>query len=189
MKESIPLTEGTDDVTRRELNSEVTHVVELAKKDVELARKDVELLKKDVLFIDEKIAARDRELAKQALEYERRLADLNGEAGRIKKIQENSIPREVFDRTMEANKERHERDLQEIRNRHEIFAIEIRKDLKTITDYINIQGDLRRDLKPVTDYVQSQSGKSEMIKYLPTIITTLVSIAAIIFVILNYTKK
>lgn len=90
MRESIPITEGSDTVSRRELNSEILHLLDLLKKDEELFKKDIEL-------INEKFAARDKELIMQATEYHRRLKELNGETGRVQNILERSIPREVFD--------------------------------------------------------------------------------------------
>jgi hypothetical protein len=52
-------------------------------------------------LLEEKLKARDRELKLQAKEYERRLTVLNGEGTRIQEILKESIPREVFDKTME----------------------------------------------------------------------------------------
>lgn len=53
-------------------------------------------------LLEEMIFSRDRELQLQAKEYERRLNVLNGEGERIKEILKESIPREVFDRTVSA---------------------------------------------------------------------------------------
>lgn len=53
-------------------------------------------------LLEEMILSRDRELQLQAKEYERRLTVLNGEGERIKEILKESIPREVFDRTIGA---------------------------------------------------------------------------------------
>jgi hypothetical protein len=51
-------------------------------------------------LLEQMILSRDKELELQATEYERRLQSLNGEAGRIRDILKESIPREVFDREM-----------------------------------------------------------------------------------------
>jgi hypothetical protein len=53
-------------------------------------------------LLEEMILSRDRELRLQAQEYERRLRVLNGEGERIKEILKESVPREVFDRTLSA---------------------------------------------------------------------------------------
>lgn len=51
---------------------------------------------RDLAFEEYKIITQ-RALELQAKEYERRLDALNGEAGRLRLIQANYIPREVFD--------------------------------------------------------------------------------------------
>lgn len=53
-------------------------------------------------LLEEMIHSRDRELILQAKEYERRLEQLNNDNGRIQEILKLSIPREVFDRTIQA---------------------------------------------------------------------------------------
>jgi len=53
----------------------------------------------------------EKALKLQAKEYERRLEDLNGEAGRIKDVQKESIPREVFDRMIDSLNEKFERKI------------------------------------------------------------------------------
>ena len=57
-------------------------------------------------LLEEMILSRDRELRLQATEYERRLGVLNGEGDRIKEILKESIPREVFDRTVDSMRTR-----------------------------------------------------------------------------------
>jgi hypothetical protein len=57
-------------------------------------------------LLEEMILSRDRELRLQAAEYERRLTVLNGEGTRIQEILKESIPREVFDRTIESMRTR-----------------------------------------------------------------------------------
>jgi hypothetical protein len=49
-------------------------------------------------ILDERLKSMDEAKKLQAKEYERRLESLNGEAGRIRDILKESIPREVFDR-------------------------------------------------------------------------------------------
>lgn len=44
-----------------------------------------------------KFEAMEKALQLQAKEYERRLSDLNGEAGRLRDMQATYVPREVFD--------------------------------------------------------------------------------------------
>lgn len=57
-----------------------------------------EITKYDLL--EERIKGMERALKLQAKEYKRRLKDLNGEASRLRAIQAEYIPREVFDRTI-----------------------------------------------------------------------------------------
>lgn len=47
-----------------------------------------------------KLKAMEKALELQAKEYERRLSDLNGEASRLRDMQETYIPREVFNTTV-----------------------------------------------------------------------------------------
>jgi len=57
------------------------------------------------IYFEEKFKALQKALKLQAKEYERRLEDLNGEAGRLKQMKAELTPREVFDNTIaEINK-------------------------------------------------------------------------------------
>jgi len=53
------------------------------------------------IFFDEKFNALEKALELQAKEYERRLTALNGEADRLHKMQEQYVPREVFERMLD----------------------------------------------------------------------------------------
>lgn len=53
------------------------------------------------IFFEEKFKALQKALKLQAKEYERRLTALNGEADRLHKMQEQYVPREVFDRVVD----------------------------------------------------------------------------------------
>lgn len=53
------------------------------------------------IFFEEKLNALKKALKLQAKEYARRLTDLNGEADRLHKMQEQYVPREVFDRVID----------------------------------------------------------------------------------------
>jgi DNA repair exonuclease SbcCD ATPase subunit len=53
------------------------------------------------IFFEEKFKALEKALELQAKEYERRLEDLNGEAGRLKAMKQELASREVFDRTID----------------------------------------------------------------------------------------
>lgn len=57
-------------------------------------------------LIIEMIRGRDERLAIQAVEYERRLQDLNHENQRIMEILKLSVPREVFERVTNAMNDR-----------------------------------------------------------------------------------
>lgn len=53
------------------------------------------------IFFEEKLKSLEKALELQAKEYERRLDELNGEAGRLHKMQEMYVLREVFERTID----------------------------------------------------------------------------------------
>lgn len=53
------------------------------------------------IFFEEKLKALEKALELQAKEYERRLTALNGEADRLHKMQEQYVPREVFERMID----------------------------------------------------------------------------------------
>jgi prefoldin subunit 5 len=61
-----------------------------------------DLLEEQITSIRRELALKDAELIKQATEYERRLEGLNGEAGRLRSMQQEYIPREIFDRTLDS---------------------------------------------------------------------------------------
>lgn len=65
------------------------------------------------IFFEEKLKALEKALELQAKEYERRLEGLNGEAGRLHKMQEQYVPREVFERMID----------------------ELRKELRTLSEW------------------------------------------------------
>lgn len=52
-------------------------------------------------LLDERRDSIEKALTLQATEYERRLDSLNGEAGRLAKVLDQSVPREVFDQYRE----------------------------------------------------------------------------------------
>jgi hypothetical protein len=64
----------------------------------------------------------ETKLQLQAVEYERRLEKLNGEGDRIKDILKESIPREIFDRTMTSNDQRNETRFKEVAAKIEILT-------------------------------------------------------------------
>lgn len=51
--------------------------------------------------VREKFCGLEKALQLQATEYKRRLKELNGEAGRLRSMQTNYIPREVFEKEVE----------------------------------------------------------------------------------------
>lgn len=57
-----------------------------------------DLLEEEIAGIRREIDLKDKQLVLQAREYERRLEGLNGEAGRLRNMQQEYISREVFDR-------------------------------------------------------------------------------------------
>jgi DNA repair exonuclease SbcCD ATPase subunit len=61
-----------------------------------------DLLEEQIHSIHRELELKEIALSKQATEYERRLEALNGEAARLRGMQQEYIPREVFDRTLES---------------------------------------------------------------------------------------
>jgi hypothetical protein len=57
-----------------------------------------DILEEQITSLRRELALRDGQLILQAKEYERRLEGLNGEAGRLRNMQQEYISREVFDR-------------------------------------------------------------------------------------------
>ncbi len=74
----------------------------------------------DILW--EKVQGMQKALDLQAEEYERRLTALNGEGERIKEVLKDSIPREVFDRTMSANEQKNDARAKELSAKIEILT-------------------------------------------------------------------
>jgi hypothetical protein len=66
-------------------------------------------------YVEEKFKSNERALKLQAKENKRRLNVLNGEGDRIKEILKESIPREVFDRTMEQKDEKFDRAINQLK--------------------------------------------------------------------------
>lgn len=95
------------------------------------------------IFFNEKFNALEKALKLQAKEYARRLTDLNGEADRLHKMQEQYVPREVFDRVID---------------------------------------DIRKELKILSEWKTKQEGKSQLLQYIPWLLTAT-------SLILLYTKK
>jgi cell fate (sporulation/competence/biofilm development) regulator YmcA (YheA/YmcA/DUF963 family) len=79
-------------------------------------------MKKSLDILWERIKQESKQRIIQAKEYERRLEDLNGEAGRIKEVQKDSIPREVFDRTINSMSEKGDDRMKEILDKIEILT-------------------------------------------------------------------
>ena len=77
---------------------------------------------KDLKRIEERLTWMDKALQLQAKEYERRLNDLNGEAGRLREMQQTYIPREIFDRSLQQQNEKFERVISDLKERIEILT-------------------------------------------------------------------
>jgi len=76
---------------------------------------------KDVEHLKEQLTWMDRALQLQAKEYERRLEALNGEAGRLREMQNTYIPREVFDRSMQQQNEKFDRVVSDLKEKIEVL--------------------------------------------------------------------
>jgi hypothetical protein len=113
---------------------------------------------------DERFKMKDENLVLQAREYERRLEALNGEGDRIKEVLKDSVPREVFDRTINSMNDKHAATINEMNGR---FAA--------------LFSDLRKDIKDLADFKTKQEGKSQLTQFIPWII----SAAALAYAILK----
>jgi len=96
-------------------------------------------------LFEEKFKAVAKALKLQAREYKRRLKDLNGEARRLREMQERYIPREVFDRTVDSINEKNSASIREIQNK------------------INL----------LNDYKTKQEGRNSWLQYVPWIIAAI----------------
>jgi hypothetical protein len=83
-----------------------------------------------------------RALKLQAKEYRRRLKVLNGEGERIKEILKESIPREVFDRTVGSITEKYDRIIRDLGDKVQLN----------------------------TNYNNAQEGKNQLTKWVPWVI-------------------
>lgn len=72
--------------------------------------------------VEERFAWAEKALKLQATEYERRLEALNGEAGRLREMQQTYIPREIFDRSLQQQNEKFERVVSDLKERIEILT-------------------------------------------------------------------
>lgn len=58
------------------------------------------------VFIFERFKSENKARKLQAIEYARRLEALNGEAGRLREMQQEYVPREVFQKTVDSINEK-----------------------------------------------------------------------------------
>jgi hypothetical protein len=72
------------------------------------------LLKAELKHLKEINKKTDKARKLQAKEYKRRLKELNGEAARLRSMQETYAPREVYEAKVKEIEEKHERKVQEI---------------------------------------------------------------------------
>lgn len=94
---------------------------------------------------EEKFKSIAKALKLQAKEYKRRLKDLNGEAGRLREMQERYVPREVHDRTVQAMDEK--------------YAARFKEQENKIAD--------------LNDYKTKQEGRSSWLQYIPWILAAI----------------
>lgn len=119
-------------------------------------------------FFKEKFRALAQELKLQAGEYKRRLRDLNGEAKRLRKMQELYVQKMTFDRLQEDFK-------------------------KMQTDYISKEvfessiGPFRTRLETVEKWMEKQLGKGQLLRYIPWIMMAIN--LALAFVMFFKSKK
>lgn len=105
-------------------------------------------------WIKEKFKGLKIALKLQAKEYKRRLTGLNHEAEQLKNMQQTYIPRELFDRTVDGIHQKLDR----------------------------IENELKEKIDILTLWKTKQEGKSQLIQYIPWILT-------IVFGILMWYKK
>lgn len=132
-----------------------------------------EYLEEKIKHLQEKMillnAANEKALTLKAEENKQHFENLNGEAGRINKILEATIPREV-----------HERDIKELAGKIEAVNL-TSKDFVT-RDYL--AATLRTpsdDIKSLTSNKDVQTGKNIVIGIVITFLLTLLSIGISIF--------
>ncbi len=101
-------------------------------------------------LFEEKFRAVAKALKLQAREYKRRLKDLNGEAGRLREMQERYVPREVHERTLDSMSAK-------------FFA-----SIKELQEKINL----------LNDYKTKQEGRNSWVQYVPWIIAATSLVAA-----------
>jgi hypothetical protein len=88
-------------------------------KSLDILWEKVQAMQRD---IDKSAELISEKLKLQAAEYERRLDGLNGEGNRIKDILKESIPREVFDRTMSSNEQKNDARSKELAAKIEVLT-------------------------------------------------------------------
>lgn len=81
--------------------------------------------------VKEKFNSLSHALRLQAKEYSRRLKELNGEASRLKAMQEKYVPREMYDKTIDQVDERRETTANQLR---EVSETRYKEILKSIAD-------------------------------------------------------
>jgi len=100
-------------------------------------------------FFKEKFKSLSKALKLQAKEYKRRLKDLNGEAKKLRDIQAEYIPREVFDRVV--------------------------GELNARLDRLSNQ--LGERFEPLEKFKDKTEGRSQLLQYVPWVIAIIAIVA------------
>lgn len=131
---------------------------------------------------------RDNNLALQAKETERRLNALNGEAGRITKVLELSIPREVHERDINEIKSLHDRDIKEVKALIDVLNLAGQK--WVTQDYLaGVLKEPNTDIRSLNSSRDVQTGKSLQNAVMIALIFSVISaIGTVIAIIINVTK-
>lgn len=127
----------------------------------------------DILW--EKVQAMQKALDLQAVEYERRLTALNGEAGRLRGMQETYLLKDTYEVNNQTQNEKFDRALGAMDQKFEAAIREVKKDIKDNSDWRTSQSGIDK-------------GKTDIAKQLPWIISAVISIIALVFMYLMYKK-
>ncbi len=91
-------------------------------------------LEREIHHLRELLDERDKALGLQANEYERRLAMLNGEAARLREMQQSYVPREVFENSAKENQGRVDAVAREVAARTDGLEEQLRASFKDRAD-------------------------------------------------------
>jgi DNA anti-recombination protein RmuC len=150
-----------------------------------------------VVRILARMEEKEEQLIIQAKEYERRLEALNGEAGRLREMQQTYLQKETYETNIQTQNEKNDRAVGQVTERLERSVTVINDRRETLVAQYNdrlssMEKDLRKDLKELMDWKTAEfgkdKGKDSLTKYLPWMVTSIIAIIALILMYLMYKK-